>query len=255
MPPHDAHDSAAPHPDVAGWVLQALDHDDAMSFAAHLHQCEECRAAVAELRPAAQAMTHAAPALEPPADLGTRTLLAVQQAAAAQPRPAATPAKRTTWWRWPWSAPLLSAASALAGAAAAAAVIAAAVLLPGHGGGLPAQALTFHLLPPPGAGQTASGTAVAHPDASGSWDITLTVRHLKNFDDAKWYQCWYLSKDHRKVASAGTFLVPDSGSGTYSMTSAVDPHNFTTMEVTLQPPSHNGALQGRVILSGQGQPT
>jgi anti-sigma-K factor RskA len=252
MPPHDAHDNAEPHPDVAGWVLQALDHDDAMSFAAHLHHCEQCRAVVAELRPAAQAMTHAAPALEPPADLGARTLLAVQQAAA-EPRQAATLAKRATWWRRPWSTSLLSAASALAGAAAAAAIIAAVVLLPSHGSGLPAQALTFHLLPPPGAGQAASGTAVARPDASGSWDITLTVHHLKNFGDAKWYQCWYLSKDHRKVASAGTFLVPNSGSGTFSMTSAVDPHTFTTMEITLQPPSRNGALQRTVVLSGQGQ--
>ena len=249
MPPHDAHDSAEPHPDVAGWVLQALDHDDAMSFVTHLHHCEECRAAVAELRPVAQAMTHAAPAIEPPADLGTRTLLAVQQAAA-QPRPANAPAKRAKWWHRSWSTPLASAASALAGAVAAVIVIVAVFFLPGHGAGLPDQALTFNLSPPPGAGQAASGTAVARPDASGSWDITLTVHHLKNFGDAKWYQCWYVSRDGR-VASAGTFLVPNRGSGTFSMTSAVDPHNFRRMEITLQSPNSNGAFQkGTVILSG-----
>ena len=90
MPPHDAHDSAGLHPDVAGWVLHALDHDDDMRFAAHLQECEDCQAAVAELRPVAQALAHAAPALEPPADLGARTLVAVQQAAAAEPRRAAS---------------------------------------------------------------------------------------------------------------------------------------------------------------------
>jgi hypothetical protein len=37
------------------------------------------------------------------------------------------------------------------------------------------------------------------------------------------------------------------------MTSAADPHNFRTMEITLGPPSSNGGLAGPVILSGQAQ--
>jgi hypothetical protein len=97
----------------------------------------------------------------------------------------------------------------------------------------------------------ATGQATARQDASGSWNITLTVHHLKNFGDAKWYQCWYVSGQHRQVASAGTFLVPDSGSGTFSMTSAVDPHDFSTMEITIGPPNNTGALSGTVILSGR----
>jgi hypothetical protein len=56
---------------------------------------------------------------------------------------------------------------------------------------------------------------------------------------------------HQQVASAGSFLVPDGGSGTFSMTSAVDPHDFPTMEVTIGPPNRNGALGGTVVLSGQ----
>ena len=35
------------------------------------------------------------------------------------------------------------------------------------------------------------------------------------------------------------------------MTSAVDPHDFPTMEITIGPPSKDGALAGTVILSGQ----
>ena len=54
----------------------------------------------------------------------------------------------------------------------------------------------------------------------------------------------------RQVAPAGTFLVPDSGSGTFTMTSAVDPHDFPTMEITIGPPNNTGALSGKVILSG-----
>ena len=74
---------------------------------------------------------------------------------------------------------------------------------------------------------------------------------LKHFGDSRWYECWYVSPQHRQVGSAGTFLVPDSGRGTFSMTSAVDPRDFPTMEVTIGPPSKDGSLAGTVILSGQ----
>ena len=137
--------------------------------------------------------------------------------------------------------------------AVAAAIIAAAIVIPlslGRGG--PAEVVTFHLTPPPGSAQTASGTAVARPDASGSWTITLTVRHLRTFGDSPWYECWYVGAGqagHPQVASAGTFLVPDSGSGTFSMTSAADPRQFKTMQIRLEQPSATGAIQGPVVLT------
>jgi Anti-sigma-K factor rskA, C-terminal len=95
----------------------------------------------------------------------------------------------------------------------------------------------------------AAGQATARQDGSGSWDVTLSVHGLKNFGDSKWYECWYVGSEHRQLASAGTFLVP--GSGTFSMTSAVDPHDFPTMDITIGPPSADGAFGGTVILSGQ----
>ena len=144
-----------------------------------------------------------------------------------------------------------------AAVAVAAAIIAAAIVIPlslGRGG--LAEAVTFHMTPPPGSAQTASGTAVARPDASGSWTITLTVRHLRPFGDSPWYECWYVGTGkagHPQVASAGTFLVPDSGSGTFSMTSAVDPRQFKTMQIRLEQPSATGAIQGPVVLTGTGR--
>ena len=153
-------------------------------------------------------------------------------------------AKLIRFPRWQGRARLLAVGSAVA-----AAIIAAVLILPGLGGGLPNGALAFTLVSP--SGQAASGTATARQDASGSWDITLKVQHLKNFGDSQWYECWYVGPGHRKVASAGTFVVPDSGSGTFAMTSGVDPHDFPTMEIRIQSPSGNGALQGTVVLSGQ----
>ena len=143
--------------------------------------------------------------------------------------------------------------------AAAAVIVAAAIVVPlslGGGRTTPAQATVVIPLHVTAAGKAsgwgaATGQATARQGASGSWKVTLTVAHLRHFDPEPWYGCWYVSRDGRQVASAGTFLVPDNGSGTFSMTSAVDPHDFPTMEITLGPPSKNGALAGTVILSGQ----
>ena len=142
--------------------------------------------------------------------------------------------------------------------AVAAAIITAAIVLPlSLGGGritpaqatavIPLHATTTARLDGYGA---ATGRATARQDASGSWTISLTVAHLKSFGDSQWYTCWYVSRNGQ-VASAGTFQVRDSGSWTFPMTSAADPRDFRTMEITLGPPSKNGELAGPVILSGQ----
>ena len=140
---------------------------------------------------------------------------------------------------------------------AAAVIIAVAIVIPISGGGsAPAQAsvvIPLHVTVAGKAGgyTAATGRATARQGASGSWNITLTVAHLKHFDPQPWYGCWYVSRNGRQVAAAGTFLVPESGSATLSMTSAVDPHDFPTMEITIGPPNHSGAVSGgTVILSG-----
>jgi len=143
--------------------------------------------------------------------------------------------------------------------AIAAAIIAAAIILPfGLGGArtTPAQAIFVIPLHATAAGKAsdygaATGQATARQDASGSWNVTLTVHHLKHFDPEPWYGCWYVSQDGRQVTPAGSFLVPHNGSGTFIMTSAADPHDFSTMEITIQRPGKTGARAGTVILSGR----
>jgi hypothetical protein len=78
------------------------------------------------------------------------------------------------------------------------------------------------------------------------------VHHLDHHDPSPWYECWYISQDGRQAVSAGTFIVPPSGSGTFVMTSAADPNDFQTMEITLQQPTGDGALQQKeIVLTGQ----
>jgi anti-sigma factor RsiW len=133
---------------------------------------------------------------------------------------------------------------------AAAAVIAAVAFLPGLLGGGPAGAVAFTLASQSGA----SGTATARPDVSGSWDITLTVKHLRNLGNGPFYECWYVGATHKRV-SAGTFVVGGDGSGTFSMTSEVDPTQFRRMEITAESsPSVSGATDAKIVLSGQGKP-
>jgi anti-sigma factor RsiW len=190
------------------------------------------------------------PQLQPPAENETEPRPSpVDPSAPAEPQAPPMVTRLPVWRRY--------RGHLAAVAAVAAAIIAAAIVIPfslGRGG--LTEVVTFHLTPPPGSTQTASGTAVARPDASGSWTITLTVRHLRTFGDSPWYECWYVGAGkagHPQVASAGTFLVPDSGSGTFSMTSAADPRQFKTMQIRLEQPGATGSIQGPVVLTAIGK--
>jgi hypothetical protein len=280
MPPKGKADLA--HPQAADWVMGTLGPDEVVGFKLHLRSCPHCQAAVAEFSQLGQMLQHMPPAAEPPPGLEARTIASVLAAAAddqqvteIQPAPefpplgadspppaqlAETPSappetrshersgdrvgKVIRFPRWNGRTGLLGIAGAVA-----AAVIAAVVILPGRGGSIPAGAVAFSLSSP--TGQAASGSATARPDASGSWNITLKVQHLKNIGEEWHYECWYVGQGRRQVVSAGTFIVSDDGNGTFSMTSAVDPHQFRTMEIVAESPSSDGAIRGTVVLSGQ----
>jgi hypothetical protein len=83
MPPDENAEPANPdlHAAAAGWALGALDPGDAAAFETHLQDCAECQTTVARFGELTRALRSAAPAVEPPADLGAKTLAAVQLAA------------------------------------------------------------------------------------------------------------------------------------------------------------------------------
>ena len=277
MPP-DAHPETGPHGDAAGWALSALDHDDAIAFRQHLRSCEQCQAAVADFRPVAQAMAHPAPAVEPPADLGARTLAAVEQAAMAQKRSAETvphmamPAQpsagaRTTasrWWRRRWSVSPLGVAAVL-GATVGIVLAVAAVALPRHTepvssslhsrASAPAHvAETAAVIPLHGpGGTTASGRAVIYR-VSGGWLIKLTVHGLPALGPRMVYNCWYTRPGNTQWVPAGSFVMKHSGSETFFMTSAADPQRFSTMKIIAEHLGNPRPLRGHVVLSGTAIP-
>ena len=276
------------HPEAFDFVFGNLPSAKRAEFNRHLTGCRYCQGVVGEYREIGGIIQQLPPHVEPPAGLEDRTVAAMVAALAGQeaqpdrradaedqavtklypipgrqppaepetqvqPRPQLGPQARPVVTRLPvWRRHRGRLAAV---AAAAAAVITGAIAIPlsllGSGAATVAIPLAATTAAKVNGFGAATGQATARQDASGSWNITLTVHHLKNFGDAKWYQCWYVSTQHRQVATAGTFLVPDSGSGTFSMTSAVDPHDFPTMEITIGPPDNTGALAGTVILSGR----
>jgi anti-sigma-K factor RskA len=234
------------HPDVAAWVLGALEPAEAAEFAAHLETCGDCREAVRELQPTMGRLAMAAPAVDLPPGLQARTLAAVAQAAVddAQGR-AGEPAQgpgRTRGGRRRW----LAAA-------------AAAVVLGGVAGGLALRArqegpsVTI-VMRAPGHG-TASGRAVGH-DTPAGWSVALSVTGLPPLPEGQHYECWYAGPDnapgHPNAVSAGSFEVgPDGAAADVQMWTVVDLKHAegTTMLVTREPDA-DPALTGPVVLSG-----
>ena len=264
------------HPDAAGWALGALDTEDAAAFQVHLRDCAECQSAVAEFESMARALKSPAPAVEPPPGLQAKVVASVQHAvmtarqagetpAIAKPQRAALAAKRdeqtpgpararmSKWWHWHWNFPVFSLAAALG--AAAAAVVAVVVVQPGHPA---APAIAGTVIPlhaqaaSVGSGPVPSGQAIAQHSAAG-WQIQLTVKHLPALGPGQFYECWYAGPGNRPgqpdLITAGTFTAGRSGAANMTMWSAADPHQFPTMQITVQRPGDPGQ-PGPVILSG-----
>ena len=79
-------DHLAPHPDLAGYVLGALDPGETAAFEQHLAGCDACRAEVEQLRGLPDLLDQAAPPVEVPPGLRERTFAAVERAAAGSRR-------------------------------------------------------------------------------------------------------------------------------------------------------------------------
>ncbi len=277
------------HPEAFDFVFGNLPRDKRAEFNRHLGGCRHCRGVVDEYASIGSIIKNLPPHVEPSADLEDRTVAAMVAALAGQrgkpvPRSNSESAEDEAATRAypipevpasPVSQPAPAEPQAgptvthLAGwrryrgrlaavVAAAAAIITAAIVLPpslGRGPITPAEASVVIGLHATAAGKlhgygAATGRATARQDASGSWTISLTVAHLKSSGDGQLYECWYV-RQNGQVESAGTFQVRDDRSRTFPMTSAADPHDFRTMEITIGPPSKTGALAGLVVLRGQ----
>jgi anti-sigma-K factor RskA len=218
-----------PHPDLAGYVLGALDPGETAAFEQHLAGCDICRAEVEELQGLPELMDRAAPPIEVPPGLRERTFAAVERAAADRRR-----------------APLLRL---VAVAAALMVALLGGVVVSQLGGGGRGQVIELALTASPGV----SGRATAElRQVDGGVAIDLEVSGLAPNPPGSVYECWFVgpgdSLERPNRVSAGTFTVGADGRASLRMHSAADLRRFPVMGVTLETDGARPERTGEKIL-------
>ena len=217
---------------LGGYVLNALEADEAETVRRHLAECAACAAEHGQLMSIPSILDAAGseetPIEHPPAALEEAVL---DRFAREHPgHPAAPPPKRArdrlrAAFR-PLARPL---PAAIAGAVAAAAVTAALIALPGgsHDSELYQASL---------AGSPAAPGATASADlkvlAEGT-RVSLKVRGLHGSPSAV-YELWCIRDDGQKV-SAGTFRTDASGRADVNLTTAAVPGEYHRLGIERKP--------------------
>jgi anti-sigma factor RsiW len=217
---------------LGGYVLQALEPDEAEAVRRHLAECAACAAEHGQLMSIPSILDAAGadetPVVQPPATLEEAVL---DRFAREHPgHPAAPPPKRVrdrlrAAFR-PLTRPL---PAAIAGAAAAAAVTAALIALPGgsHDSEL-YQASLSGSAAAPGAKASANLKVLAEGTR-----VNLKVRGLRGSPSAV-YELWCIRDDGVKV-SAGTFRTDASGRADVNLTTAAVPGEYHRLGVERKP--------------------
>lgn len=182
------------HDLTAAYALDALDHEDARAYEAHLSHCERCRDELASLSDAAGTLAYATEAPLPPRELRGRIL---QQARSERENVVAL--------RPRWLAPVAAAAAIAACAAIGLGIWAASLSgkLDSRTEALNAEQRINAVLSDPRASRHSfadnGGTLVV----SRSGDAVLVMNELAAARPGKTYQAWVASPG--SLAPAGTF--------------------------------------------------
>ena len=226
MPDHVA---PHPHPDLAGYVLGALDPGETAAFEQHLAGCDACRAEVDELQGLPELIDRAAPPIEVPPGLRERTFAAVEQAAGARRR-----------------APLLRL---VAVAAALVVALLGGVVVSQLGGGGGGQVIELALAAQPGVSGRATAELRRVDDGVA---IDMEVSGLAPNPPGSVYECWFVGQgdtlEQPNRVSAGTFTIGASGRASLRMHSAADLRRFPVMGVTLETDGGRPERTGEKIL-------
>jgi anti-sigma-K factor RskA len=260
-------DNAAPHVEVAGYALGKLDDDETVAFEAHLAECDDCRRELEELRGLPELLARAAPPVQLPETLRTRTLTAVRDAAEAAaaagelpiqglrpapelvPAPAEEapvelaprrriPARLVAIGRRPW----------LAAAVAAALVVLLAIpttLL------LNRPAPTTELALVAAQGGAAKGRVLV-TRTSGGRQFDVRIEGLRPPKAGKLYELWAVgaadTPGKPQRVSLGTFTVAVSGKVHLRAFTAAPESTYSKVGVTEEPDNGNPAREGPIVL-------
>jgi anti-sigma-K factor RskA len=218
-----------PHPDLAGYVLGALDPGEQAAFEQHLAGCDTCRAEVEELQGLPALLDRAAPPIEVPPGLRERTFAAVERAAAGRRR-----------------GPLLRLAAV---AAALVVALVGGVVVSQLGGGGRGQVIELALNAQPG--KTGQATVQLRREGAGV-AVDMEVSGLAPNPPGSIYECWFVGPgdtlQQPNRVSAGTFTVGAGGRASLHMHTGADLRRFPVMGVTLETDGGNPVRTGEKIL-------
>jgi anti-sigma-K factor RskA len=223
---------------VGGYVLGALEPDEAAAVRRHITECPECATEHARLASLPDLLTlvssEDSAAEHPPAALEEAVLDRFAREHRTDRGEGDRPARRTLRGRL--AAPLRPLRrplpAAVAGALTAAAAAAALVLFVGGGGAAEEGRVYAAKL----SGTSAEAGARAHAKlttSSSGTRVYLKVRGLRgNPDDL--YELWCVKDDGTKI-SAGTFRVDARGEAAVNLTTAAVPGQYHRMAVERKP--------------------
>ncbi|HEX2699122.1 MAG TPA: anti-sigma factor [Acidimicrobiales bacterium] len=235
-------DHAIPHPDVAGYVLGALEPIEAEQFSAHLRGCDHCRSEVAELASLRTVLDRAMPAPVLPPNLAERTFAAIEQAARDSAARRTGPAPAAPLRQGRRTRRVGPIAAALAGVAA---LVTGLVLM------TDSSPPTRQVVLLAADGGAARGVVHLHREDAGVV-IELAVRGLPVPPEGSFYECWYVAgddtPDHPARVTAGTFTVAPAGTTEVQMTTAAGHELFPGIEVTLEPGDGDPRRTGPAVL-------
>jgi anti-sigma-K factor RskA/putative zinc finger protein len=220
---------------LGGYVLHALEPEEAETVRRHLAECAACSAEHGELM-IVPSVLDAAGADEVPIEQPRAALeeAVLDRFAREHPgHPAAPPPKRVRdrvrAALRPLSRPL---PAAIAGAVAAAAVTAALIALPGNSN--PAGAAEQYQASLAGSPAAPGATASARLKVlSSGTRVRLSVRGLHGAPSAV-YELWCIRDDGQKV-SAGTFRTDAAGRADVNLTTAAVPGEYQRLGVERKP--------------------
>ncbi|MGI8804704.1 MAG: anti-sigma factor [Thermoleophilaceae bacterium] len=251
-------DRRSAHPELAAYLLDALEADERSEFERHLTDCHSCRQELRELEGAAELLGRAAPPYGAPTGLEDRVVAAVKEAAAAEEAAAAAgePAvdgRPARYLRRERARGILGGwAPRLALAGAAAAVLAAAFLVGDRLGDedLPGTPELEATLEAP-SGDTGQATASVRETGLGRV-ILFESGDLPILPEGELYELWFVGpgdtlEDPNRI-SAGTFHPDERGNSDVRLHAAVDPAQFPELSVTAEPGDGNPERTGPEVL-------
>jgi hypothetical protein len=172
--------------DLAGYVLGALDPQEASTLELHLEGCESCRERLGWLHPAVDLLPASVEQVSPPDSLRENLMATVRAEAEAEAPAAAAPAARgslRSWWQG-LGPIVMRPATGFAAALLLVAGVATGYLVRGDDGAAP-QSTFVEAKPTRGTPPGASATLERHGDSA-----TLHVNQLPEIGRNEVYEVW-----------------------------------------------------------------